>query len=105
MADSRQTKCVIFCQRQRVSQCSIVLFSKHYYAMFCSENFHVYDHILQNHILSCVYIDKVCTQKWGGVKTERVFPGLSVLRKNNKMEVLSPEKWKHYPRKNKNKKR
>ena len=28
----------------------------------------------------------------GGVKTERVFPGLSVLRKNNKMEVLSPEK-------------
>ncbi len=41
----------------------------------------------------------------GGVKTERVFPGLSVLRKNNKMEVLSPEKWKYYPRKNKNKKR
>jgi hypothetical protein len=40
----------------------------------------------------------------GGVKTERVFPGLSVLRKNNKMEVLSPEKWKYYPRKNKNKK-
>jgi len=35
----------------------------------------------------------------GGVKTERVFPGLSVLRKNNKMEVLSPEKWKYYPRK------
>ncbi len=31
----------------------------------------------------------------GGVKTERVFPGLSVLRKNNKMEVLSPEKWKY----------
>ncbi len=31
-------------------------------------------------------------QTWGGVKTERVFPGLSVLRKNNKMEVLSPEK-------------
>jgi len=30
--------------------------------------------------------------KWGGVKTERVFPGISVLRKNNKMEVLSPEK-------------
>ena len=29
---------------------------------------------------------------WGGVKTERVFPGLSVLRKNNKMEVLYPEK-------------
>ena len=28
----------------------------------------------------------------GGVKTERVFPGLSVLRKNNKMEVLYPEK-------------
>jgi hypothetical protein len=27
-----------------------------------------------------------------GVKTERVFPGLSVLRKKNKMEVLSPEK-------------
>jgi hypothetical protein len=42
---------------------------------------------------------------WGGVKTERVFPGLSVLWKNNKMEVLSPEKWKYYPRKNKNKKR
>jgi hypothetical protein len=42
---------------------------------------------------------------WGGVKTEWVFPGLSVLRKNNKMEVLSPEKWKYYPRKNKNKKR
>jgi len=37
---------------------------------------------------------------WGGVKTERVFPGLSVLRKNNKMEVLFPEKWKYYPRKN-----
>jgi hypothetical protein len=36
----------------------------------------------------------------GGVKTEQVFPGLSVLRKNNKMEVLSPEKWKYYPRKN-----
>jgi hypothetical protein len=30
----------------------------------------------------------------GGVKTERVFPGLSVVRKNNKMEVLSPEKEK-----------
>jgi hypothetical protein len=29
---------------------------------------------------------------WGGVKTERVFPGLSVLRKNKKMEVLFPEK-------------
>jgi hypothetical protein len=28
----------------------------------------------------------------GRVKTERVFPGLSVLRKNNKMEVLYPEK-------------
>ncbi len=28
----------------------------------------------------------------GGVKTERVFPWLSVLRKNNKMEVLSTEK-------------
>ena len=28
----------------------------------------------------------------GGVKTERVFPGLSVLRKNKKMEVLYPEK-------------
>jgi hypothetical protein len=28
----------------------------------------------------------------GGVKTERVFPGLSVLQKNNKMEVLYPEK-------------
>ncbi len=28
---------------------------------------------------------------WGGVKTERVFPGLSVLRKNKKMEVLYPE--------------
>ena len=42
--------------------------------------------------------------KWGRVKTERVFPGLSVLRKNNKMEVLSPEKWKYYSRKNKNKK-
>ncbi len=27
----------------------------------------------------------------GGVKTERVFPGLSVLRKNKKMEVLYPE--------------
>jgi len=27
-----------------------------------------------------------------GVKTERVFPGLSVVRKNNKMEVLYPEK-------------
>jgi hypothetical protein len=40
----------------------------------------------------------------GGVKTERVFPGLSVLRKNNKMEVLSPEKWKYYPRKKKIKK-
>jgi hypothetical protein len=39
------------------------------------------------------------------VKTEQVFPGLSVLRKNNKMEVLYPEKWKYYPRKNKNKKR
>jgi hypothetical protein len=43
-------------------------------------------------------------QDTGGVKTERVFPGLSVLRKN-KMEVLSLEKWKYYPRKNKNKKR
>jgi hypothetical protein len=32
------------------------------------------------------------SRKMGGVKTERVFPGLSVLRKNNKMEVLSPEK-------------
>ncbi len=30
----------------------------------------------------------------GGVKTERVFPGLSVLRKNKKMEVLYPEKQK-----------
>jgi hypothetical protein len=30
--------------------------------------------------------------KSGGVKTERVFPGLSVLRKNKKMEVLYPEK-------------
>ena len=28
----------------------------------------------------------------GGVKTEQVFPGLSVLRKNKKMEVLYPEK-------------
>jgi hypothetical protein len=28
----------------------------------------------------------------GGVKTEWVFPGLSVLRKNNKMEVLYQEK-------------
>jgi hypothetical protein len=40
----------------------------------------------------------------GGVKTEWVFPGLSVLRKNKKMEVLYLEKWKYYPRKNKNKK-
>jgi hypothetical protein len=31
------------------------------------------------------------TQKVGGVKTERVFPGLSVLRKNKKIEVLYPE--------------
>jgi hypothetical protein len=30
----------------------------------------------------------------GGVKTERVFPGLSVLRKNKKMEVLYPENYK-----------
>jgi hypothetical protein len=37
----------------------------------------------------------------GGVKTERFFPGLSVLQKNKKMEVLSPERWKYYPRKNK----
>jgi hypothetical protein len=28
----------------------------------------------------------------GGVKTERVFPGLSVLRKNKNLEVLFPEK-------------
>jgi hypothetical protein len=26
--------------------------------------------------------------KWGGVKTERVFPWLSVLRKNNKMVTV-----------------
>jgi hypothetical protein len=45
------------------------------------------------------------TNRLGGVKTERVFMGLSVLQKNNKMEVLSPEKWKYHPRKNKNKKR
>jgi len=33
-----------------------------------------------------------CIGKRGGVKTERVFPGLSVLRKNNNLEVLFPEK-------------
>ena len=33
-----------------------------------------------------------CALYMGGVKTEWVFPGLSVLRKNNKMEVLYPEK-------------
>ncbi len=32
----------------------------------------------------------------GGVKTERVFPGLSVLRKNKKMEVLYPENFKRW---------
>ncbi len=36
-------------------------------------------------------ISKQIQEMGGGVKTERVFPGLSVLRKNKKMEVLYPE--------------
>ncbi len=77
------------------------------------------EHVLTLHFLSVVVYEML--QVWaclefpaskgalkvvytGGVKTERGFPGLSVLRKNNKMEVLSPEKWKYYPRKIKIKK-
>jgi hypothetical protein len=49
-------------------------------------------HLNKGKALSVVHSSFQNSRFLGGVKTEQVFPGLSVLRKNNKMEVLSPEK-------------
>ncbi len=52
--------------------------------------------------LALVVVEFLAILGWG--KNRTGFSGTFRTTENNKMEVISPEKWKYYPQKNKNKK-